>query len=249
MNNLFNRLGFGYRPQAQVDPSSAAIAQGPDDDVPAPGQQFAQFGAGCVWGVELAYQRVPGVTKTEVGYSHGLLHNPDQSYHSITKPVLPLLQSQHHSDETNPLPEGFETAGDRGIVIPWCCEMTVLSHDSVGGFLTHCGWNSILETIWCEVPVLCFPLLTDQVTNRKLVVDDWEIGINLCEDKSDFGRDEVGRNINRLMCGVSKEKIGRVKMSLEGAVRNSGSSSEMNLGLFIDGLLSKVGLSNGKASI
>ena len=152
------------------------------------------------------------------------------------------------SDETNPLPEGFETeAGDRGIVIPWCCQMTVLSHESVGGFLTHCGWNSILETIWCEVPVLCFPLLTDQVTNRKLVVDDWEIGINLCEDKSDFGRDEVGRNINRLMCGVSKEKIGRVKMSLEGAVRNSGSSSEMNLGLFIDGLLSKVGLSNGKA--
>ncbi|XP_020883799.1 UDP-glycosyltransferase 86A2 [Arabidopsis lyrata subsp. lyrata] len=151
------------------------------------------------------------------------------------------------SDETNPLPEGFETeAGDRGIVIPWCCQMTVLSHESVGGFLTHCGWNSILETIWCEVPVLCFPLLTDQVTNRKLVVDDWEIGINLCEDKSDFGRDEVGRNINRLMCGVSKGKIGRVKMSLEGAVINSG-SSEMNLGLFIDGLLSKVGLSNGKA--
>lgn len=76
MNNLFTRLGFGSRPQAQVDPSSAAIAQGPDDDVPSPGQLFAQFGAGCFWGVELAYQRVPGVTKTEVGYSHGLVHNP-----------------------------------------------------------------------------------------------------------------------------------------------------------------------------
>lgn len=151
------------------------------------------------------------------------------------------------SDETNPLPEGFETeAKDRGIVIPWCCQMTVLSHSSIGGFLTHCGWNSILETIWCEVPLLCFPLLTDQVTNRKLVVDDWEIGINLCEDRSHVGRDEVGRNISRLMCGISKEKIGRVKMSLKGAVRNSG-SSEMNLGLFIDGLMAKVGLSNGKA--
>ncbi|XP_010448475.1 PREDICTED: peptide methionine sulfoxide reductase A4, chloroplastic isoform X1 [Camelina sativa] len=76
MNNLFNRLGFGSRPQAQVDPASAAIAQGPDDDVPSPGQQFAQFGAGCFWGLELAYQRVPGVTKTEVGYSHGFVHNP-----------------------------------------------------------------------------------------------------------------------------------------------------------------------------
>lgn len=182
------------------------------------------------------------VTKKDlVEIAHGIL----QSKVNFVWVVRPDIVS---SDETNPLPEGFETeAGDRGIVIPWCCQMTVLSHESVGGFLTHCGWNSILETIWCEVPVLCFPLLTDQVTNRKLVVDDWEIGMNLCEDRSDFGRDEVGRNINRLMCGVSKEKIGRVKMSLEGAVRNSGSSSEMNLGLFIDGLMAKVGLSNGKA--
>ncbi|KAL0304038.1 UNVERIFIED_CONTAM: Peptide methionine sulfoxide reductase [Sesamum radiatum] len=44
---------------------------GPDDDIPAPGQQFAQFGAGCFWGVELAFQRVPGITKTEVGYTQG----------------------------------------------------------------------------------------------------------------------------------------------------------------------------------
>ncbi|CAG7887590.1 unnamed protein product [Brassica rapa] len=79
MNNLFTRLGFGSRPQP--DPASSAIAQGPDDDVPSPGQQFAQFGAGCFWGAELAYQRVPGVTKTEVGYSHGFVDNP--SYEDV----------------------------------------------------------------------------------------------------------------------------------------------------------------------
>lgn len=155
------------------------------------------------------------------------------------------------SDETNPLPEGFESeAGDRGIVIPWCCQMTVLSHPSIGGFLTHCGWNSILESIWCEVPLLCFPLLTDQVTNRKLVVDDWKIGMNLCEDRGFVGRDEVRMSIGRLMRGESREgvrgAIGRVKMSLEGALECSGSSGE-NLGLFVDGLVAKVGLSNGKA--
>ncbi|KEH33826.1 peptide methionine sulfoxide reductase A1 isoform X1 [Medicago truncatula] len=54
----------------------SSIAQGLDDDTPALGQQFAQFGAGCFWSVELAFQRVAGVTKTEVGYSQGLLHNP-----------------------------------------------------------------------------------------------------------------------------------------------------------------------------
>ncbi|KAF6152977.1 hypothetical protein GIB67_021582 [Kingdonia uniflora] len=56
--------------------SSSSIAQGPDEDMIAAGKQFAQFGAGCFWGVELAFQRIPGVAKTEVGYSQGLLHNP-----------------------------------------------------------------------------------------------------------------------------------------------------------------------------
>ena len=59
----------------------SSIAQGPDDDIPAPGQRFAQFGAGCFWGIELAFQRVAGVTKTEVGYSQGFLHNP--SYEDV----------------------------------------------------------------------------------------------------------------------------------------------------------------------
>lgn len=43
-----------------------------------PAHELAQFGAGCFWGVELAFQRVPGVVKTEVGYSQG--HAPDPTY-------------------------------------------------------------------------------------------------------------------------------------------------------------------------
>ncbi|GER50838.1 peptide methionine sulfoxide reductase [Striga asiatica] len=71
-----NWLGFGGRSSAAGSSSSSSIAQGPDGDAPAAGQRFAQFGAGCFWGVELAFQRVPGVTKTEVGYSQGYVHNP-----------------------------------------------------------------------------------------------------------------------------------------------------------------------------
>ncbi|CAM6033006.1 unnamed protein product [Sphagnum compactum] len=81
---FLSMLGFGTRGSssaAETDPTTAGIAQGPDDDTPAPGQQFAAFGAGCFWGVELAYQRVPGVTKTEVGYTQGYTHNP--SYNDV----------------------------------------------------------------------------------------------------------------------------------------------------------------------
>ncbi|XP_019251232.1 PREDICTED: peptide methionine sulfoxide reductase-like [Nicotiana attenuata] len=75
-----NKLGFGFRTDQSPAMDSYAIPQGPDDDIPAPGQQFAQFGAGCFWGIELAYQRVAGATKTEVGYSQGYVHNPRYEY-------------------------------------------------------------------------------------------------------------------------------------------------------------------------
>ncbi|GJW75173.1 peptide methionine sulfoxide reductase-like protein [Tanacetum coccineum] len=58
--------------------TSNSPALDPDTDHPQnPGHQLAQFGAGCFWSVELAFQRLEGVTKTEVGYTQGHVHNPD----------------------------------------------------------------------------------------------------------------------------------------------------------------------------
>ncbi|KAK9716268.1 hypothetical protein RND81_06G222200 [Saponaria officinalis] len=83
MSSWLGKLGFGPKAQepSMESSSTSKIPLGPDDDIPAPGQQFAAFGAGCFWGVELSFQRVPGVTKTEVGYTQGYMHNP--SYEDI----------------------------------------------------------------------------------------------------------------------------------------------------------------------
>lgn len=134
------------------------------------------------------------------------------------------------SNDTNPLPEGYEEeVRDRAMIVRWCCQPAVLAHPSIGGFLTHCGWNSILESIWCSVPLLCFPLYTDQFTNRKLVVDDWKIGINLSSSKS-VCKEEVGDNIKCLMNEDSGEKyrnsVGELKKVLENALSSSGSSQQ-----------------------
>ncbi|KAF3652163.1 UDP-glycosyltransferase 86A1 [Capsicum annuum] len=144
------------------------------------------------------------------------------------------------SDDPNPLPEDFESeicggGGGRGLVVPWCCQKRVLAHSAIGGFLTHCGWNSILEAIWCEVPMLCYPLLTDQFTNRKLVVDDWKIGLNLC-DKKPITKVEISKKIHNFMYGKLSDEcrnvIKKVKKTFGNALSADG-SSERNLDNFI----------------
>ncbi|OAY38075.1 UDP-glycosyltransferase 86A2 [Manihot esculenta] len=157
--------------------------------------------------------------------------------------VMVLRPDVVSSDDTEPLPVGFqEEVADRAIIVPWCRQKEVLAHPAIGGFLTHCGWNSILESIWCQVPFLCFPLYTDQFTNRKLVVDDWKIGINLTNRKV-ITKEEVSDNINRLMCGESRDefrnRIKEVKKILENAVSPTG-SSEKNKVQFIKDLKAKI---------
>ncbi|CAO2826806.1 unnamed protein product [Amaranthus hypochondriacus] len=137
------------------------------------------------------------------------------------------------------LPDGFkEGISDRGIVVPWTNQIAVLSHPAIGGFLTHCGWNSILESIWYGIPMLCFPVFTDQFTNRKLVVDDWNVGINLCEDKQ-LRRKDISARIKGFM---NQEKVDEMKKNvkvvrnlLENALEDEGSSTK-NLDIFVEQL-------------
>lgn len=147
------------------------------------------------------------------------------------------------ADETDFLPVGFEeSVKGRGLIVTWCNQTGVLLHPAVGGFLTHCGWNSILESIWCGVPFLCYPLLTDQFTNRKLVVDDWGVGVNLADIKP-ITRAEVSEKINRLMSGQFvvdlRKEIKKVRETLVNAITADG-SSEKNLNQFIEDVIAKI---------
>ncbi|KAL3534974.1 hypothetical protein ACH5RR_003435 [Cinchona calisaya] len=147
------------------------------------------------------------------------------------------------SDETDYLPTGYDRLIEYcGLIVPWCSQISVLSHPAIGGFLTHCGWNSILESIWSNVPMICYPLLTDQFTNRKLVVEDFKIGVNLC-DKRSITREEVAEKIKRLMCGRSsndfRKEIKKVRKTLENALAIGGSSHK-NLDQFVKDVKVKI---------
>ncbi|CAL5419896.1 unnamed protein product [Camellia sinensis] len=176
--------------------------------------------------------------------AHGLL----RSGVSFVWVIRPDIVS---SEDLDFLPVGFEAnVKGRGVIVPWCCQIDVISHSAIGGFLTHCGWNSILESVWCSVPLICFPLLTDQFTNRKLVVDDWKVGINLCDERS-ITREEVAEKINRLMYGKTsdqiRKKIKKMRKVLEDALASDG-SSQRNFDQFIEDLKIKVSQRNGIAT-
>ncbi|TKY56525.1 UDP-glycosyltransferase 87A1 [Spatholobus suberectus] len=75
-----------------------------------------------------------------------------------------------------------EICGNMGLVLTWCDQLRVLSHPSIGGFWSHCGWNSTKEGVFAGVPFLTFPLVMDQPLDSKMIVEDWKVGWRVKED-------------------------------------------------------------------
>ncbi|EPS63471.1 hypothetical protein M569_11313, partial [Genlisea aurea] len=76
------------------------------------------------------------------------------------------------------LPEEFlRRTAETGKIVPWAPQLQILSHRSVAAFVTHCGWNSIVESICGGVPLICRPFFGDQKVNGRMVQDSWKIGV------------------------------------------------------------------------
>ncbi|KAJ4968180.1 hypothetical protein NE237_014881 [Protea cynaroides] len=126
--------------------------------------------------------------------------------------------------ESANLPEEFiEDTKDRGLLVNWCPQDKVLLHSSIGGFLTHCGWNSILESISGGVPMLCWPFFADQQTNCRYACTTWGIGLEI---NNDVKRDEVESLVKELMEGergkMMRKKVLEWKEKAEEATKQGG---------------------------
>ncbi|RDX70156.1 7-deoxyloganetic acid glucosyltransferase, partial [Mucuna pruriens] len=106
---------------------------------------------------------------------HGLVNS--------LKPFLWVIQKDLINGEGgmgNYIPVELELeTKQRGLLVDWVPQEEVLAHPAVGGFLTHCGWNSTLECIAEGVPMLCWPSIADQTVNNRCVSEQWRIGLDM----------------------------------------------------------------------
>ncbi|XVF55565.1 hypothetical protein PTKIN_Ptkin06aG0046100 [Pterospermum kingtungense] len=143
-----------------------------------------------------------------------------------------------------------ERVKDRGLIIRgWAPQLWILSHPAIGGFLTHCGWNSTLEGICAGVPIIACPLFAEQFFNEKLVVDVLGIGSSVGVEaavtwglEERFGllmkREQVKRAIDNVMdkSNIGEERRRRAKEL--GVIANRavevGGSSYHNMEMLIE---------------
>lgn len=132
-----------------------------------------------------------------------------------------------------------EELRNQGLIVPWCSQMEVLSHPSLGCFVTHCGWNSTLESLVSGVPVVGLPYNSDQPTNAKLLQDEFKIGVRAKpNDQGVVEGDEINRCIDLVLgCDeageVMRENAKKWKCLAKEATKEGGSSYK-NLKAFVD---------------
>ena len=129
------------------------------------------------------------------------------------------------------LPEGYEErVRNRGIVVrDWVDQKEILKHESVRGFMSHCGWNSVMESVCAEVPILAWPMMAEQPMNARMVAEEMKVGLRVERNCDGFvEREEVKKKGKELMEGETgkevRKKVKEVADMARKAMEEGGSS-------------------------
>uniref|UniRef100_A0A803MCN9 Uncharacterized protein n=1 Tax=Chenopodium quinoa TaxID=63459 RepID=A0A803MCN9_CHEQI len=147
------------------------------------------------------------------------------------------------------LPEGFvDRMAHRGKIIKWAPQVQILAHRAIGGFVTHCGWNSILESLWFGVTMATWPMCADQQLNAFELVKELGLAVeisinyrlNFMIGKGNYlvTAEEVENEVKRLM-NMDEEIIERVReiSDFSRKALKDGGSSNYELIRFVEDVL------------
>ncbi|WJX96044.1 soyasapogenol B glucuronide galactosyltransferase [Trifolium repens] len=151
------------------------------------------------------------------------------------------MENESEEEKEKWLPKGFEERNKGLIVRGWAPQVVILGHPALGAFLTHCGWNSVVEAVSAGVPMITWPVHSDQFYNEKLITQVRGIGVEVGTDewvvtafremKKLVGRDCIEKAIRRLMDGGDeaiqiRERSQKFAKITEHVLQEGGSSYE-----------------------
>ncbi|CAN6270750.1 unnamed protein product [Urochloa humidicola] len=136
------------------------------------------------------------------------------------------------------LPEGFEErarASNRGLLVRgWAPQLRILAHASTGAFLSHCGWNSVLESMAHGVPIIGWPLSGEQFYNAKMLDEEWGVCVEVArgnmEEDTAVEREAVAGVLETVMGQTAKaeemrKQVCKIREMMETSWGEEGGSS------------------------
>ncbi|BFI43263.1 protein MpUGT37 [Marchantia polymorpha subsp. ruderalis] len=157
-----------------------------------------------------------------------------------------ILKVSSPAEAITLLTPGFlDRTRHRGFIhIGWAPQTRILSHWAVGGFISHCGWNSIMESISNGVPIISWPVFVDQPMNARFISDVAKVGVPVMEDfnhkKTIVSRTCVEKAIRTLMFEKTGTELRYNAVKLKEVLTASvaeGGSSHANLRKFLQEIL------------
>ncbi|KAI3512157.1 hypothetical protein L1887_19386 [Cichorium endivia] len=174
------------------------------------------------------------------------------------KPFIWFIRNTNDELEKWLSEEGYEERiKDRGLVVRgWAPQILILSHQAIGGFITHCGWNSTLEGISAGIPMVTWPHFADQFLNERFITDVLKIGVKIgvevpvmyfeqdIEKKMLLRRDDIKAAIEDVMDtkeeGLARRNRARKFGEMAKRAIEEGGSSQLNMTLMIQALIEEV---------
>ncbi|KMT16145.1 hypothetical protein BVRB_3g053060 [Beta vulgaris subsp. vulgaris] len=203
------------------------------DSQPSKSVVYLAFGSRGVFSKEQLWEIAFGLEKSGVRFLWAIRAPPSENKGDA-------FSHQLEPDLDSILPQGFlDRTKDRGHIVKlWAPQIAVLGHESVGGFVSHCGWNSTLEAIDAAVPLVAWPLYAEQRYNKISLVEVIGIALPMNEYEDHFvSSSEIEKRVKQILDSKEGDVIRKRMLDLKAKARNvlnEGGSSHVALTTLVE---------------